>query len=429
MAQGEVLEFEEYVRTRQDALLAQCPPAGPGPGRRPGPAADGAGPDVRPLGGHRGQAARGRLPAPGHDQHADRVVAGPQAGGGPHRAAAGRPVDDATEQHADRALLMDIMKVLHRSSAVWLSCDTGSRCPRRRRPPPSACRPERSRARCTGRSPGSARSWRPAIWTHARWSVGSGSVRAERCAARQAQRAEALEAVITAMAVLAVLALFVSACATGGTGARDEGPAAPRPVAGPRPRPRAPSGAYRTKVDAVALVKDDPRSPAGSSTELKPCVADEYPVDVSYGRPDRRRRRRRLVNVLTCGDAVGVGSYVYRDGAGRTRMCSRRRNPGLCGDRPRRPGGDQAGVREGRPPGVDPSGENVTTYRWLGRPAVSPRSNQLRKRLQQRVGGDDRRARARLPLTRRAGRRPGPPSYRRLVRRPGPPARTRHHED
>ena len=67
---------------------AQCPPSGPRPGRRAGPAADRAGAHVRPLGRHRGQAAGRRLPAPGHDQHPDGVVARPQAGGGAHRAAA-----------------------------------------------------------------------------------------------------------------------------------------------------------------------------------------------------------------------------------------------------------------------------------------------------------------------------------------------------
>ena len=128
MAQGEVLEFEEYVRTRQDALLRSARRLVPGPGRRTGPAADRPGPDVRPLGRHRRQAPRRRLSAPRHDQHAYRVVAGPQAGGGARPSSSRtRSVDDGTEQHADRALLMDILKVLAPSSAVSSCCDTGSR--------------------------------------------------------------------------------------------------------------------------------------------------------------------------------------------------------------------------------------------------------------------------------------------------------------
>lgn len=56
-----------------------------------------------------------------------------------------------------------------------------------------------------------------------------------------------LQAAFTAMAVLAALALFVSACATGGTGTRDEGPAfvesssSTDMAAGAPPRPRLPA--------------------------------------------------------------------------------------------------------------------------------------------------------------------------------------------
>ncbi len=47
-----------------------------------------------------------------------------------------------------------------------------------------------------------------------------------------------LQAAITAVAVLAALALFMSACGTGGTGARDEGPAHADSVAGTAPSAR-----------------------------------------------------------------------------------------------------------------------------------------------------------------------------------------------
>lgn len=49
-----------------------------------------------------------------------------------------------------------------------------------------------------------------------------------------------IQAAITAMSVLAALALFVSACGTGGTGARDEGPAHTDTVAGATASPRPP---------------------------------------------------------------------------------------------------------------------------------------------------------------------------------------------
>lgn len=49
---------------------------------------------------------------------------------------------------------------------------------------------------------------------------------------------------------------------------------------------------------------------------MQPCVGDEYPVDVSYGDLTGGSGDDIIVNVLTCGDAVGVGSYVYRKDAG-----------------------------------------------------------------------------------------------------------------
>ena len=67
----------------------------------------------------------------------------------------------------------------------------------------------------------------------------------------------ATKAVITASAVLAALGLFVSACATGGTGARDEGPADNDPLA---------KGAATPTLSASA-----------SSVHLKPRLAPVRP--------------------------------------------------------------------------------------------------------------------------------------------------------
>ncbi|MET9834658.1 hypothetical protein ABZ078_36445 [Streptomyces sp. NPDC006385] len=124
------------------------------------------------------------------------------------------------------------------------------------------------------------------------------------------------------MAVVVALALFVSGCATGGTGARDEGPAradaaggsaassslapTPSPSATPVPDPK----------EAVRLVKADPAVSAQVKRELKPCVSDQYPIDVSYGDLTGGPADDIVVNVLSCGDAVGVASYVYREQSG-----------------------------------------------------------------------------------------------------------------
>ena len=174
-----------------------------------------------------------------------------------------------------------------------------------------------------------------------------------------------LQAAITAVAVLAALALFVSACATGGTGARDEGPAhGADSVAGAAVSPTPSPSRTAAQVDAVQLVKDDPEVSAEVKRELKPCVADEYPVDVSYGDLTSATADDVVVNVLTCGDAVGVGSYVYREESGRYENVFKTEEPPVYAEIDR---GDLVvtkQVYEKGDPVSSPSGENVITYRW-----------------------------------------------------------------
>jgi hypothetical protein len=169
------------------------------------------------------------------------------------------------------------------------------------------------------------------------------------------------------VAVLAALALFVSACATGGTGARDEGPAHADSVAGAAISPTASPSASKAlaRVDAVQLVKKDPQVASEVKRELKPCVADEYPVDVSYGELTGTSSDDVVVNVLTCGDAVGVGSYVYREEGGRYENVFKAEEPPVYAEIDR---GDLVvtkQVYEKGDPVQSPSGENVITYRWI----------------------------------------------------------------
>ncbi|WP_307045155.1 hypothetical protein [Streptomyces achromogenes] len=174
----------------------------------------------------------------------------------------------------------------------------------------------------------------------------------------------AIQAATTAMAVLAALALFVSACATGGTGARDEGPAHGDAVAGATPMPRAAASESLDQSDAVQLVKDDPAVSAEVKGELKPCVGDEYPVDVSYGNLTGSTGDDVIVNVLTCGDAVGVGSYVYRESDDGYQNVFKAEEPPVYAEIDR---GDLVvtkQVYEKGDPVSSPSGENVITYRW-----------------------------------------------------------------
>ncbi|WP_375336773.1 MULTISPECIES: hypothetical protein [unclassified Streptomyces] len=179
---------------------------------------------------------------------------------------------------------------------------------------------------------------------------------------------QVLKAGSTVTAALAALGLFLTACATGGTGARDEGPASSEAVAkGAAPSPARSASPSKTpkRVDAIKLVKDDPEvSDSVKSALTKPCVADEYPVDVSYGDLTGGTTDDVVVNVMTCGDAVGIGSYVYREESGRYENVFKTEEPPVYAEIDR---GDlvitQQLYKKGDPVEY-PSSEEVITYGW-----------------------------------------------------------------
>ncbi|MFI1210566.1 hypothetical protein ACH4UV_23515 [Streptomyces sp. NPDC020802] len=176
---------------------------------------------------------------------------------------------------------------------------------------------------------------------------------------------EVRTAVITAVAVIAALGLFVSACGTGGTGARDEGPALSDSAAGSVATPSVSASATPDRVNAVRLVKADPGVSSAVKRDLKPCVGDEYPVDVSYGNLTGGSAADIVINVMTCGDAVGVGSYVYREEDDVYRNVFRAEEPPVYAEIDR---GDLVvtqQVYEKDDPVTYPSGEEVITYHWM----------------------------------------------------------------
>jgi hypothetical protein len=117
-------------------------------------------------------------------------------------------------------------------------------------------------------------------------------------------------------------------------------------------------------VDAVKLVKGDPAVSAAVKRDLKPCVADEYPVDVSYGELTGGSANDIVINVMTCADAVGVGSYVYRETNGRYQNVFKTEEPPVYAEIDR---GDlvvtQQLYKKGDPVSY-PSSEEVITYSW-----------------------------------------------------------------
>ncbi|GGW61021.1 lipoprotein CseA [Streptomyces lucensis JCM 4490] len=124
------------------------------------------------------------------------------------------------------------------------------------------------------------------------------------------------QAVIAVGVAFAAIALFVAACGTGGTGARDEGPAHASAGAGAIASPSPSPTTGNRQVDAVSLIKKDPTVSSTVKRELKPCSGDDYPIEVTYGDLTGGSVSDVLINVSACSDWVGVGTYVYRDVGG-----------------------------------------------------------------------------------------------------------------
>ncbi|MFD7326723.1 hypothetical protein ACFV9D_37520 [Streptomyces sp. NPDC059875] len=173
----------------------------------------------------------------------------------------------------------------------------------------------------------------------------------------------------TALAGLVAVGLFLTACSTGGTGSRDEGAARADEVASaaPAPSPSASSGQMPAKrVDPIALIKADPKIGERLKGDLKPCVADAYPVDTSYGNLTGGTSPDVVVNVMTCGDAVGIGTYVYREESGEYKNVFMAEDAAVYATIDR---GDLVVTKQVYAKGdpvAYPSGEDVITYRWAG---------------------------------------------------------------
>ncbi|WP_369212883.1 hypothetical protein [Streptomyces flavofungini] len=189
------------------------------------------------------------------------------------------------------------------------------------------------------------------------------------------------------MAVLAVVGLSLAACSTGGSGARDEGPARSDPVMSSSPAPSQSTAPPQEKVDAVRLVKDDPKVSPAIKRDLKPCAGDTYPVDVSYGSLTGGSTSDVVVNVLTCADAVGIGSYVYRaQGGGYENVFKAEEPASVYAEIDR---GDLVVTKQLYTKGDSvtyPSGEEVITYHWTSNHFAE--TERTRSDFSGAVGGD-----------------------------------------
>ncbi|MFF3271533.1 hypothetical protein ACFYWU_11455 [Streptomyces chrestomyceticus] len=170
---------------------------------------------------------------------------------------------------------------------------------------------------------------------------------------------------------MAALSLLLAGCNPGGEGVRTEGTASSPPASAGRsvhaPSPSPSVSAPYEKVDAVELVKNDPKVGDDVKKSLgKPCAAEEYPVEVTYAALTHAEDPDVVVNVMTCADSVGIGSYVYRKKGGTYENVFADEQPSVY-----------AGVNKGElevskqtyntgDKVCCASGEDVMTYRWTG---------------------------------------------------------------
>lgn len=167
-----------------------------------------------------------------------------------------------------------------------------------------------------------------------------------------------------ALAALIGFGLFVIGCSTSASGTRDEGAASvatAEPFATPTSEP---SALPAQNIDPVALLRRDPKVSGQVKADLKPCARDAYPVDTSYGNLTGGTAPDVVINVMTCDDAVGLGTYVYRESDRRYENVFVAEEPAVYATIDR---GELVLTRQvyakGDPVSY-PSGEDVVTYTW-----------------------------------------------------------------
>ncbi|MFF4170030.1 hypothetical protein [Streptomyces sp. NPDC001744] len=172
----------------------------------------------------------------------------------------------------------------------------------------------------------------------------------------------------TATAGIVAVGLSLAACSSGGTGSRDEGAARTDGItaAAPSSSPSATGPRAADRVDPVKLLKSDPKIGERFKADLKPCSARSYPVDTSYGNLTGAPAPDVVVNVMTCGDAIGIGTYVYRRQSDRYENVFMVEDAAVYATIDR---GDLVVTKQVYAKGdpvAYPSGEDVVTYRWTG---------------------------------------------------------------
>lgn len=212
----------------------------------------------------------------------------------------------------------------------------------------------------------------------------------------------------TVVGFAAVGGLVLAGCDTGSQGVRKEGPArtswAPEQADSPGSYVHGTSPtstSAKQKVDAVALLKKDPKVSEHLKANLKPCSKSStkdsqndatpspaqdapqdatkdaqqeakkgsaksqgYPIDVAYGRLTGSAASDLVVNVMTCTEGFGLGSYVYRKVGGTYENVFADERPPVYADTTKGSLRVTKLVYASNDSVCCPSSEDVTTYRW-----------------------------------------------------------------
>lgn len=178
-----------------------------------------------------------------------------------------------------------------------------------------------------------------------------------------------------AIALCGVL-IAIASC-TGSGGVREEGIVSTAASASAKayathnaksPAPSSAMSAAEATTDPVGLVKADPKVATDIREDLVACgdSADSYPVDTHFGDLTDSRTDDMIVNVSTCADGVGIGSYVYQLKNGTYQNIFADEQPPVVAEISGSELKVTHQVYEPQDPVSNPSGEDITTYRWTG---------------------------------------------------------------
>jgi hypothetical protein len=170
--------------------------------------------------------------------------------------------------------------------------------------------------------------------------------------------------VITAVTIFVCTALIVVAGCADPDGVREEGEAVTAAAAPATMSVR--SGGDATR-QVVRLVKSDPRVAKDIRDNLLACDdSSSYPVDDDHADLTGQGGTDLVVNVSTCVDEVGVATYVYRMEHGKYVNVFADEQPPVVAAAVDGLLKVTHQVYEPQDPVSNPSGEDVTTYRWKG---------------------------------------------------------------